>query len=303
MAEQHEKQFSRNEERYAKSTEMYNAYTNKQITESEWRYYVIQEMNGLFITWQKKNIANKHLVDECDLMQTVAMAVTENLAKYNPELGTLSNFLNSYINDAINQSIMNGRPMNTKYAYNKANKMDRIARQHGFDGYQDPNLSDVALEKLTGESSKTIKSIRNATSYTFCSLDKPNEDGDDLSNVIQATGMSPEEYVINKEKYNLLYEALEELSSYERWLIEAVYEENLSIRKIIGLLKQPGFIEKNFPDEKVYADNNSIVKTLNEIFTKLRQNKKLADYRPKETYDAYESTEQSSENFIFESFL
>ena len=216
----------------------YDDYREGKTTKDEWTIYLLDLLENYF----KSRISKKHRTMSAefdDLMQQSRLAVIENIDKYNPHISMptsyFTNFIEQYTREALNNVGL------TTHYIAAAVKLEKAAKQHGFTGMTDPNLSPDTLAVLADVSVNTVINTIQQKQISVVSLSVTNENFESTSPFA-----SPENVCLEKERVEFITEQVNKLSPLEKFLIQRVdlADKPESYRSILKYLKRDGNIEQ-----------------------------------------------------------
>lgn len=176
-----------------------------------------------------------------DFCQEAMCAITNKATEFDLNKKTKPSTYFSYHIIAAFKAAYN-REFNLTDYTRKMKKLEKIAEEQGYE-----NVEDVPPAILRIASGYTLETINNTIKYSrvsVVSLDKKNDEGDDLSNVIPSYGNNPADLIIAKEKRDTLLANLRKLPRINQWVLIQHYVEGKSYNKIVRAFN------KLSPDEK-----------------------------------------------------
>ncbi|MGN0242203.1 MAG: sigma factor [Candidatus Weimeria sp.] len=224
-----------------------------------------------------------------DLIQEAAIQVLEYLDSYDPERAVPGSYFLRLIRGAHRDLCRNGKSV---YYLQKIKKLNLVAQKAGFTGLQDPDLKDVVLASLSGESIQVVKTIREVD------LSYGNVDYEEIKDTLEdGYNVSPEKTLIQSERKEEGLEILHRLlDDFEQKLYFEHVGELKSFKEISVELKTDGLYLKF--GLKTAPTPSELQRRFSVCDRKLASDKMVASERKaRGHYDGYE---QGSEEDLLE---
>lgn len=181
---------------YACSDDLFIAKKYREQCSEQFHFFIIKLLNQYWANHMKKAEIREELIAEGHA------AMLEALPRYNPSLGSPTNFLTPYIRHAAKEYIDRMIHHSTPYEANNwkkvNNSIEKLTREYG----RVP--SDVDIFYDTGLSLGVIR--KSLTKRQFVSLDECSDVADDYDN-------SPEEVVVAQQYRQQMLEVLDQVLS------------------------------------------------------------------------------------------
>ena len=173
-----------------------------------------------------------------DLVQEGNIGLMIASQKYKPELGyKFLTFATFYIKKYIMKAVGENKALVRMPAsfQNQSHKINKKIKQYIRENGKEPTTSEIA--SLTGYSEKVIKKTLVNNVNIQISLDKPIGDKDDgrtLMSVLdtKASDETPLDLIEEQDKYNVLYDRLNELDDRMRKAIELRYLKGYTLARV-----------------------------------------------------------------------
>lgn len=297
-----------NQNDYARDNEMariaqekYDNYKKGVLSRNEWVTFLIESLDKyIYLVMRKSQRLQMYPGLKEDMYNESCIAILEQAEKYDPSRGSMTTFFHKFIMDAQRKVISKETPLVNDYYTNQEIKINKLVRNAGFSGIDDPNLDVRTISIITGLATRTIENTIENMKIQVVSIDKPNEDGDDLTNVISYS-KSPEQVMIAKEKSEIVKGAIDNLNSFERYLISH-YLNQTPLRIIMQELKEFG--KTRFGDEfNCSIEQQSIQRATNAVINKLRNTRSIKSLDDKDEFVYLEDFEPQAEEEDIENFL
>lgn len=227
-------------ERREETIKMYDDYCAGKITRDEWILYII-DLLKYFCVYYLNSKHRNYWGEKEDLMQQAYTAIIANIDKYNPRIATPSTFFENYINDDTKKALTSNDTL-TSYYLKVVTRLEKRARDNGFDGMLDDRLTADTLAVISETPIKTVIEAIKFKSMTHISYDNFENCVSDSSGNREYS-KSPEELLIEKEEHAFIQEQLNKCTSLERFLIENITmkENPVSYRSLVINFKKPEF--------------------------------------------------------------
>ena len=212
----------------------YDKYVAGEQSYEEWIMYLICTLNYYIkgrISKQKRTLGAEY----DDLMQAGYLAVIEKAKDYNPHISTPVTFFTEWIDQYQRDCFkLDGT---TKYYNSVKVRLDKAARENGYEGVTDEHLTDDTLSVISGISIRTVVETRKCCCTNTISLDVM-ENNVDIEDIVFK---NPEKVYVDNELSEFVEMQLAKCTKLERWLLERVVLTGspASYRSLVSTLKKP----------------------------------------------------------------
>lgn len=163
-----------------------------------------------------------------DLMQEAVIPVLEHIPDYDPNRSVPGTFFLTYVQEKLRDLCRKDKSI---YYMTKIRSLTKVALENGFDGIDDPRLSDVVLASLSGDSVQVVRKARYM-GYIYAPADF-----DAAEAVADTYNSSPEEMYLKQEREDCALAAFHTLSELEQKVFTLHVAESLSFKEISRRLK------------------------------------------------------------------
>lgn len=177
----------------------------KQIAEARaceaLRFFIVAVMKRKYPTYIEK--------EGKDLIQSGFLGVIKHLMEYSPQKGKPTTFFDFFIEYEMQDWLNNSRNQSSRYYQQTNNKVQAAIRFFETSGVP---YNDIKISEKTGLPMTTVKNtlaIINRASPLEINEEISTGDGDET--IVPTGNKTPEDEYIAKEKYELLYECMDEV--------------------------------------------------------------------------------------------
>ena len=234
-------------------------------------FYVDYLMNLIKKCINEKSYVTQNSPNYEDLIQECLEVIQLHIDVYDPEISEPSTYFKQRFEERIKEYIK--APGVSSYFNTTILKLNKEAKSRGYKDMNDPRLTPQALSVFSGLPLSTIIHARELSNCTTESLDTYN---DNVADVRRAT---PEDMYINKEESSMLWDALQNCTPLERFLIEEFVIEGASLRSLLKFLKEPSNLRRFKGEVTPKMDQIYLQRNLNSGLRNMRNN--LSDSKPK----------------------
>lgn len=210
--------------------EKYRLYRAGEITRNQLFDFIWKKLARQITALMNKN-QRKLNAETCDLYQQAALAILDKLDDYDPLLSLPGTYFLNYVNEYQRALVKGDQSI---YYMTQISKLNRVAKDAGFEGISDDKLTDVQLASLSGYSIQVVKNVRHMDAiYTPVNYDSLEECVEDPFHA------SPDKIVVEKERENAGFAAFrQELDDFEQRLFYAVKVECITFKALSAMLKE-----------------------------------------------------------------
>ena len=251
----------------------YHQYITGEISQDEWFWDVYSNLGGLI-----SNTAAKIQMDRDDYRQQVAMLVLRKLDKYNPERNSLPKtfFFMEVTKEAVGNFNAGEKTLHVgvnkllKTAISKGwIKAEKDLSEQKSELFSLPDNLIVKVCEYTHVSLKLYKKAKEA----YCSGIKTGISIDDTESnyenyLMSDESQNPETLFIEREQSNIVQDALSNLNSLERLVVDD-WANKVSLFKTVEKIKSGEFAKYMFDGEIV--DNTYVQSIFNTAIKKLKE--------------------------------
>lgn len=250
----------------------YEAYHTGTLSRDDYVSYLLDLLEN-FIK-QRIGVKKRFISAEYeDLMQQGRLAVIAKADSYDPHCGMPTSYFTYYIDQYMKEALNNDGM--TRYYVGTATKLEKVAKEYGYEGCTDPRLSPDKLAILADTSLMTVLETIKYKNQSTVSLDEWNGVSSDFE--------TPENMLILKERDELLSKQFSKCTELEKFLLTNIVmrDKPMSFRALIKNLNTDEMQEK-FKDElpkcidQIYLENK-----LNCALRQMQRNRSVSDYLPK----------------------
>ena len=179
---------------------------------NEWLEYLLDIMEYYIKDYTAKMGRTKTPQDFEDYMQEGRLAVIKKAPEYDPHISMPSSYFTLQIE--AGQQAFAKKSGQTSYYVSEAVTLNKIAREAGYSGINDPALSANVLIELSHEPATTVLNTLEMLKMSSSSLEAVTENID-----IESTYKNPEEIALENERNEFVFERWNELSPFEQFLL------------------------------------------------------------------------------------
>ncbi len=232
-----------------------------------------------------------------DLMVAGQYGVLKNADNYDPRLSLPSSFFILRIDQALKEEVGSYSHLKDHYR-NTEIKLKKVAKEYGYEGIFDPDLTPEKLVKLSGISLTTVLNTLEELSIQTVSY------GDEWVGDKSAGFESPLSAFIKKEESRVIARVFLKLSDYQKFLLKAHIFENKSFNSISVMLKDEKAREElglaSAPDPSTIRDDFESAKRFMEVYPEF---KKMFGYENRQRFRDYTVMEQAPMEYIEEALF
>ena len=245
--------------------EKYDAYQAGEITWDDYQLFMLSLLKN-YVKYRIKTHHRTLGAEYEDLMQAGSLAILENLKKFDPHRSSPTSFFTKHI-DEKHRKLCAAPEIREHYSAT-ATKLDKVAKNWGYEGLMDPNLTADTLSILAEVSLTTVIETMKLRSITSVSLDSVTENID----TIESHFKNPEQACLDKELAEFVHSQYDKLTDLEKFLIEktVLSAKPTSYRTILMILKTDEYREM-FKDE--------LPKNVDQVFLEQKTNYALRRIR------------------------
>lgn len=191
-----------------------------------------------------------------DLLQSGYEAIIKQFDRYDAEQTLPSSFFTPYIDEYTKGQCRHSNPR-SQYYTTLITKLNKVAQQYGFEGMNDPNLTEDMLAVLAKVQLHSVIEAKKFSNYTIV-----HSDAGELTE--GANFDTPEKAMMQKADSQALLESIDMLTAQEKWIISKLHfeDEPMSYRAMIAEIKASEKLSALFADvtitqvylEQVYND-------------------------------------------------
>lgn len=276
----------------------YNAYIRGEITEDEYCLYFLNLLENFIkgrIAAKKRTLGAEFE----DLMQTARLMVIEHYKDYDPLKGSPSTYFLYYVDEATKKETLRNGEFSEHYEAARY-RLNKVAKDAGYTGHDDPRLTPQTLSVLSGESLVTIMKVREMENQTKISFDTFEDN-------LGGFSKSPEELYYLQERSKAIATLVNQCSPLEQYLIEHLVTQDHpdSYKKVMDELKKEPNYSRYQRELPRTITQKSVQQKLNNALRRMRNSptfKKQVSFNDNvwETVVREQATESDLQNFDFD---
>lgn len=276
------------EKKYQRMMDMYDEYMAHTKSKEEYVVALLDLLDGYIkyrIMLKKRTVSAEYE----DLMQQGRLAVLEQIDTYNPHQSKPSSFFTQYI-DQYTREITRNEGM-TNYYSQCSFKLDKVAKQYGYEDFCDSRLSADTLSILAEVPLMTVLETRKNKETTCISLEATS---DNLE--LESSFKNPEKALLDAEMSEFLYSQYMKCTELERFLLDnlVLADKPVSYRTLLIQLKTPEMRQKFKKELPLHPDQVFLEQKTNHVLRSIRFNPRLKALNKNDIEPEIDIIEQAS---------
>ena len=245
--------------------EMYERYKAGKISKDDYTMWMLDLLSN-YIKSRISNMPHKYYED---LYVAGQSAIIAQIDKYDPHAARPTSYFTSYIDEYTHTELRDQTGLTTQHYETNRQRLKKAAREYGYEGLNDPNLTPETLHIISGVALKTVCECLIIDGVIVDSLEACSENQDYMG-----TYKTPEQAVMEKQSSDFLESQLKKCTPLERFLLEerVMSDEPESFRSLVIMLKQPEwreFFKNELPNG---VDQVTLEQKLNHALRRIQQN-------------------------------